>query len=103
MSDALERRWTKVDNEYVTKATDVPFGKGAIALSIAEYNGVPTILIEALKKNGEMFETPDEDNIDRNKLPVLLTFHSKEGMQALYKALQAIESVLQGGDMYEDR
>ena len=98
MSDALERRWTKVDKEYVTKATHVPFGEGAIALSIAEYNGVPTIFIEALKKNGEMFETPDERNIDKDRMPVLLTFHSKEGVQALYKALQAIESVLQGGE-----
>lgn len=95
MHDALERRWTKVDNEYVTKATNVPFGKGAIALSIAEYNGVPTIFIEALKKSGKMFETPEEDNIDKDRMPVLLTFHSKEGVQALYKALQAVENLLQ--------
>lgn len=89
----MQTRWIKMDKDYVNKVVLLPLGNGEVSLSFASYDGKPSILVEALKEQHEMFTGVQEDDIDKTVIPILITFSSEEGVFSLRKALNAIQSI----------
>ena len=93
-----------MDKTYIEKAIIVPLGEGKVSLGVYRYLDSPIVLIEWLKEQQEMFSSTVDDNIDKDTVPVMLKFNTKDGLKALYDVLHLVEGMLQGeSDTNEDR
>ena len=68
-------------------ASVIPFGNGEISLTVAEYENCPVIMIEALNERCGRFDTVTDEMINKSIAPVILKFTSRDGLDALQKAV----------------